>query len=283
MSHFLHDRRSAILVVTILALLFVLMAFQVRTGGGGDPETFLFKMVSPLVRAGSWVTGGVSEGWHQYVDLRGTRERNAGLEKEIMELRQTLSALEDARAQNERLRVLLSLKRAISAPGIAATVISNESVGLSRTLILDRGSDDGVRPNMPVVAAQGTVGRVWVVGAHNCKVQLITDADAGTAVLVQRSRVQGVLLGRGSDYCSMEYVSRLDDVREGDLIVTNGLDGIYPKGLPVGPVRRVGQGKGDLRTITVLPRVKFNRLEEVLILLSNEIEVPETAPAKATP
>jgi rod shape-determining protein MreC len=102
------------------------------------------------------------------------------------------------------------------------------------------------------------------------KVQLITDAAAGTAVLVQRTRVQGILLGRGSELCSLEYVSTLDDVKDKDLLVTSGLDGIYPKGLPVGRVGELGPRAGLLQTITVVPRVEFNRLEEVLVLLQAE-------------
>ncbi|MFQ5700675.1 MAG: rod shape-determining protein MreC [Acidobacteriota bacterium] len=281
MLHSVHDRRPALLLVALLALLFVVMAVQVRAGGASAAEGFVFRMFSPLVRATSAVTGTLSELWREYVDLRDVRRRDVALRTEVARLSLRLSELDGARLQNARLRSLLDLKEAIAAPSVAATVIGNESVGLSRTIIVDRGSEDGIRPNMPVVATEGTVGRVWIVASHTAKVQLITDSDAGTAVLVQRTRVQGILLGRGSDSCSMEYVSRLDDVQEGDLIVTNGLDGIYPKGLPIGPVRRVGEGPGVLWTIMVKPRVKFNRLEEVLILLTNAIELPEGAAAGA--
>lgn len=276
MLAFLRDRRPASLLILVLALLFIMMAVQVRAGGASDTETLLLRIASPVIRLSSGITGSLTGVWDGYVALRGLREDNKGLEAELTRLRLELHELEEARLQNSRLRSLLELQEGIGAPSLAATVVGNRAAGLSRTILINRGSADGVAPNMPVVAPDGIVGRVWSVTPHVSKVQLITDGDAGTAVLVQRTRVQGILLGRGADLCSMEYVSRLDDVQKGDLIVTNGLDGIYPKGLPIGPVYRIAQGQGILRRITVEPRVKFNRLEEVLVLLSSEISLPET-------
>jgi len=131
-----------------------------------------------------------------------------------------------------------------------------------------------------VVGSSGVVGRVWTVSPGLSKVQLLTDAAAGTAVLLQRTRVQGILMGGGTDLCTLEYISTLEDVKEGDLVITSGLDGIYPKGLPVGRVGKVSPGEGIFWTIAVIPRVEFNRLEEVLILLRSDIPLPEPPPVK---
>jgi len=268
MFQFLRDRRPALLLIAILALLFTLMAAQVR-GGTGAAEGLVLRGVSPILRFAAAATGGLSNIWQGYVDLRGVRDTNDTLRSELRLMTIRVNELEEARIENERLRSLLELRQAIGTSSVAATVIGNK-IGLSRTLLVDRGSDHGIRPNMPVLATDGVVGRVWTVSPRVSKIQLITDADAGTAVLVQRTRVQGILQGRGADVCSMEYVSIHDDVVEGDLIVTNGLDGIYPRGLPIGPVEQVGEGQGTLRLIAVRPRVRFNRLEEVLILLVEE-------------
>lgn len=282
MLQFFRDRRPALFLVAVLALLFTLMAAQVR-GGTATAESLVLRGMSPVLRLATAATTGVSEIWYGYVDLRGLRDRNHDLESELTRMTIRLNALEEAALQNDRLRSLLDLKEAIAHPSVAATVIGNKSLGLSRTILVDRGSDHGVAQNMPVISVEGVVGRVWTVSPRISKVQLITDADAGTAVLVQRTRVQGILQGRGADLCSMEYVSMHDDVAEGDLIVTNGLDGIYPRGLPVGPVIQVAPGQGTLRAITVEPRVGFNRLEEVLILQvpPGGVEIPD--PVEGTP
>jgi len=277
MLRFLRDRRPGVLLATILASLFILMAIQVRRGTGAGSEGFLLRLASPFIRASAAITGGLSGAWSDYVSLRGASDRNKTLERDITALRLELHELEEARLENERLMRLLDLKEGIGAPSLAARVIGNKSAGLSRTILIDRGTADGLTPNMPVVAAEGVVGRVWTTSPRVSKVQLITDAEAGTGVLIQRTRVQGILFGRGTEVCTMEFVSQIDEVQEGDLLVTNGLDGIYPKGLPVGPVVKLGRGQGVLRTITVDPRVKFNRLEEVLVLLTSRIDLPGVA------
>ena len=275
MSRILRDRKTAFFLLVVVASLFVLMAVQVRQGGPVASEGMLLRLASPLLRAGAAVSSVVSGIWGDYVDLRGTRRRNAELEVELTELRLELQKLEESRLQNDRLRSLLDLKEGMGTSTVAASVIANNTLGLSHTMLIDRGSASGLKPNMPVVSSMGVVGRVWTVAPHVAKIQLITDAQAGTAVLVQRSRVQGILLGSGTGLANLDYVTMHDDVVKGDLLVTSGQDGIYPKGLPVGEVDRLGEPRGVLRTIQIAPRADFRRLEEVLVLLSADIPLPE--------
>ncbi|MGH9870378.1 MAG: rod shape-determining protein MreC [Candidatus Polarisedimenticolia bacterium] len=275
MTRLLRDRRTAFFLLVVVASLFVLMAVQVRQGGPVASEGMLLRLASPLLRAGAAVSSVVSGIWGDYVDLRGTRRRNAELEVELTELRMELQKLEESRLQNDRLRALLDLKEGMGTSTVAASVIANNTLGLSHTMLIDRGSSSGLKPNMPVVSSMGVVGRVWTVAPHVAKIQLLTDAQAGTAVLVQRSRVQGILLGNGSDMASLDYVTMHDDVAKGDLLVTSGQDGIYPKGLPVGTIDRLGESRGIVRTIQVSARADFRRLEEVLVLLSADLPLPE--------
>jgi rod shape-determining protein MreC len=275
MFQFLRDRRTTFFLLVVVASLFVLMAVQVRQGGPVSSEGYLLRLASPLVRVASGITGGMTGLWNDYVNLRGTHHRNAELELELTELRMELQRLEEARLQNERLRALLDLKEGMGTPTVAAHVIANNTLGLSHTILVDRGSDAGLQPNMAVVSSSGVVGRVWTVSPKVAKIQLITDAEAGTAVLVQRTRVQGILLGSGSEMVALEYVSTHEDVAEGDLLVTSGQDGIYAKGLPVAVVDKVGDARGILRSIQAAPRVDFRKLEEVLILLRSDIPLPE--------
>ena len=278
MIQFLRERRTLLLLAAVMVSLLVLMATQVSKGAPSGGETLLVRVASPFLRAGSAVTGGVSGLWHEYVDLRHTRSRNASLEEKLTLLQLEVQKLDEAGRENERLKALLDLREAIGGGTVAARVIGNNARGLSHTILVDRGASSGIRPNMAVVAAEGVVGRVWVVSDHVSKIQLVTDTAAGTAVLLQRTRVQGILLGDGSELCALEYVAALEDVKEKDLLVTSGLDGIYPKGLPVGRVAEVGPVMGLLKSVWVLPRVNFNRLEEVLILLGTPQLPAEEAP-----
>lgn len=278
MIQFLRERRTVLLLAVVMVSLLVLMATQVSKGSPSNGESVLLRIASPFLRAGSAVTGGISSVWNEYVDLRHTRSRNASLEEKLTLLQLQVQKLEEAGRENERLKALLDLKEAIGGGTVAARVIGNNSRGLSHTIIVDRGASSGLRPNMAVVSAEGVVGRVWVVSDHVAKIQLLTDTAAGTAVLLQRTRVQGILLGDGSELCTLEYVAALEDVQEKDLLVTSALDGIYPKGLPVGRVAEVGPVAGLLKSVLVLPRVNFNRLEEVLILLT-----PPPAPIAEVP
>lgn len=278
MIQFLRERRTGLLLAAVMISLFVLMATQVSKGSPSGGETVLMRIASPFLRAGSAVTGGVTGLWHEYIDLRHTKSRNASLEEKVTLLQLEVQKLQEAGRENDRLRALMDLKEAMVGGTVAARVIGNNSRGLSHTILIDRGSASGIRPNMAVVAAEGVVGRVWVVSKHVSKIQLLTDAAAGTAVLLQRTRVQGILLGDGSELGSLEYVAALEDVQEKDLLVTSGLDGIYPKGLPVGRVAEVGPASGLLKAVWVLPRVNFNRLEEVLVLLAPPPETGKELP-----
>ena len=275
MFQFLRDRRSGLILLGILALLFALMAMQIRQGGPAPQEGTLLRLASPVLRGISGMSRGLSELWGEYVNLRHTRQRNTSLEERLTLMNVRLQQLEEAGIQNHRLRGLLDLKEGMGVNSVAAIVIGNNSTGLSHTILLDRGSEAKIEPNMGVISATGVVGRVWTVSTGVSKVQLITDVAAGTAVLVQRTRVQGILLGAGADLCTLEYVLRADDVRKGDLLVTSGLDGIYPKGLAVAEVWEVSGSGGLLRRITAVPRVEFNHLEEVLVLRRNDIPIPD--------
>ncbi|HZI94282.1 MAG TPA: rod shape-determining protein MreC [Patescibacteria group bacterium] len=280
MPQFLRDRRAFFLLIAVVASLFVLMAAQLQGRSASGTESWFLRFASPFLSVASSVTGGGAGVWDEYVNLRHTRARNASLEEKVGQLEMELKKLEEARIENDRLRALLDLKEGMGISTVPSRVIGNNSTGLSRTLLVNRGSDSGVKPNMAVVGSSGVVGRVWTVSPGLSKVQLLTDAAAGTAVLLQRTRVQGILMGGGTDLCTLEYISTLEDVKEGDLVITSGLDGIYPKGLPVGRVGKVSPGEGIFWTIAVIPRVEFNRLEEVLILLRSDIPLPEPPPVK---
>ena len=135
-----------------------------------------------------------------------------------------------------------------------------------RTVTLDKGTRDGLRADMAIISPAGVVGRLVVPSARSAQVQLLVDRNAAAGALVERSRAQGVIVGGGDDKLMMEYVSEVSDVVVGDIVVTSGIDGIYPKGFEIGRVERVEKNGTAYKRITVKPSVDFSALEEVLVV-----------------
>jgi rod shape-determining protein MreC len=279
MTRSIHERRPAIFLVILLVALFGLMAGQVRGGPLSRLEGGLLYVTAPLLRGAHAVTDGVKEVWSGLLggDSPG---RVRALEEQIAQLNLEKQRYEEQALENDRLRALLDLKQNLPVSTIAATVLANSFRAATKTCLVDRGTDQGVAHDMPVVNPQGVVGRVLAAGTGLSKVQLLIDASAGVAVLVQRTRVQGVLMGRGDQVLELRYVSTIDDVQAGDLLLTSGQDRIYPRGLPVGVVAEVREGTGLLKSVTVVPRVDFDKLEEVLILKRGDIPL---APGEMPP
>lgn len=263
----IRERPAAILLVAILFGLLVLMSVQV-TGREGTTalERGLFGVTAPVARLFSGSVGGARSIWQDYVDLRAAQEENRALRAELRRLETERSRFESVRQENRRLRELLDLRERIPYTAIPARVLSNESLGPQGTLVIDRGARDAVAANQPVVAPGGIVGRVLVADAATAKVQLITNAAAGTAVVLVRTRLQGLAEGRGGRSLRLRWIPQFEDVRPGDLLVTSGLDRIYPAGFPVGEVSRIGEGAGVMKEIQIVPAVDSARLEEVLVL-----------------
>lgn len=215
---------------------------------------------------------GVVSFWLSYVDLRRVRQDNARLRSRADALQTELHEIHQRAGASARLRTLLELQQRLEEPGRAAEVIARSGLPWFRTLILGRGSSDRVSLDAPVISPAGVVGRVIAVAAGTSKVQVLLDQHSGTAVLVDRTRVSGVVSGQvgssgfGPRDLLMKYVPQRSDVATGDLVVTSGLDGIYPKGLVVGHVIRVAIGSGLFQDVHVRPSVAFDRLEEVLVL-----------------
>jgi len=273
MNKSLPERRPFLLLVALLSSILVLMSSQVRTIRGTTLlEDSLLNVAGPFVRGVSGGAGSVAGVWGSYADLRGVWRENQVLRSKMEQMEEKGREGEEFRMENLRLRELLDLRRSQEYPSIAAEILALGSAGQSRTALIGRGTRDRVRRNMPVVNRQGVVGRVIAVGDRVAKVQLLIDPSSGVAGIFQRGRGQGMVVGMGDEGCRMEYVSELENVEVGDVVVTSGLDRIYPKGITIGVVSSVEEGDQLTQSVMIRPEVEFRRLEEVLILLR-----PETA------
>lgn len=232
-------------------------------------ERVVLGITAPVQRGMDAVVDAVAGVGSRFLGVFGSSQELARLAAENRRLRSELERLEEVRLENERLSRLLEFREAtdIQARALPARVIAEDASSWFRTIVIDRGRKDGVEEGLSVVVAEGVVGRVIKSAAAESRVLLITDASSALAGLVQRSRARGVCRGRG-DLLAFDFAMHWEEIEVGDLIVTSGMGGVFPKGLSVGTVKRVELNENGLfQSVEVTPAVDFYRLEEVLVLL----------------
>ncbi len=264
-------QRSGILFIAMIVLHIIVISAQVPAGPKSHVpilEAVTFGVFSEVQRFVSTAIGGVRQTWSGYVALRRVRDENQELKHQLADLQIRLQQQQALAESSARLQKLLELRDRSQLHTTGAAVIAAGATPDFRTMTIDKGTRDGLRPDMAVVSPSGVVGRVVIPSARAAKVQLLIDRNAAAGALVERSRAQGVVLGGGDERLRMEYVSDMADVEVGDTVVTSGIDGIYPKGFAIGRVERVEKGTGTYTLIEVRPSVDFTTLEEVLIVLT---------------
>jgi len=208
--------------------------------------------------------------WGNYLWLVDTRQRNIKLENENQQLRAQLQQVQEITLQNKRLRDLLNFVDELDRAALPAQVIGEDASNWARTIVIDKGSQDGLSSGLPVVAAQGVVGRIIKIAPNSSRVLLITDASSAIAALIQRTRTRGVVRGRGDDL-SIEYALRTADIQVGDLLVTSGMGGVFPKGLPLGTIDAVKKDQfGLFQQVNATPTIDFSHLEEVMVIVGED-------------
>ena len=267
MLEFLRRNRVLVAALCFLALAAVLVASTAtgrgRTDGVGR---LLLDVMAPLQRAGSVASRGIGELWRDAAALFRRRAEIDALESRITTLEEQTVRLEEADQENKRLRDLLAFRERLAGEVLAAAVIGRDATGLARTLTIDRGERDGVVKGAAVLAPAGVVGQVFLASAHAARVLLITDHNSGHDAIVHRTRARGIVEGTVTEGCGLKFVKRTEDLQPGDIVVTSGVDGIFPRGLPIGQLVNVDKrGQGLFQYAAVRPFVDFDRLEEVLI------------------
>ena len=278
-------QRTGYLFVAVVLGHILLISAQVQSKSGGRVlETVIFTAFAQVQRGTAGVIGSVRNVWGNYVGLRGVRAENEVLKKQLADLQVRLQEEHALAQRTERLQQLLELRNRAALPTVAAEVIGGQSSPELHTIVIDKGLDDGVRADFAVLSPQGVVGRVLDrLAPHAARVQLIISRNAGAGVMIERSRAGGVIVGGAGDPpLEMEYVSNLADVKVGDIVVTAGTDGIYPKGFPVGRVETTDRPAGLYRRIRVRPVVDFSNIEEVLVVTARPTDgsVPPVTQAR---
>lgn len=264
-------QRTGWVFFSVMLAQVLLVSVQVQTRSGLPViEAVSFGAFSRVQGATSSMVRGVRDVWTNYASLRGARDENATLKQQLAELEVRLQEQRALAARTAQLQTLLELKQATALPTVAAQVIGgnpNARAGL-REVTIDRGTADGVQANMAVIAPKGIVGRVIGQPAtHASRVQLLIDRNAAAGAITERARVGGLIAVGAEEGLIFDLVPNLQDVKPGDLVVTSGIDGIYPKGYAVGWVESSERGSSLYRDIKVRPAVDFGSLEEVLVVL----------------
>lgn len=271
--------RGGYLFVAVLIGHILLISVQVTTRAGVPLlQAAVFGTLAEMQRAGAAMVDGAGSVWSGYVALWGVRAENAALRAQNDALRVQIQQQVSIAGESQRLHELLQLKDAARVTTLAADVVGGSVSPDFRTVTIGLGALDGIAADMAVIAPEGVVGRVVLTGPYVAKVQLLIDRNAAALVLVDRTRAQGIALGGQDGLLGLEFVSPTAELAEQDLVVTAGMDGIYPKGFVVGRVETVEKSGGAYRRITVRPAVDFTRLEHVLVVtgpkLASAVEQP---------
>jgi rod shape-determining protein MreC len=258
---------AAVLLIFSLAVLSYSVARQSETG-------FLRKTVleaaAPVESAVNLSLKGLHDTWKRYLFLVGLEDENRRLRKLNAALSDQLNRYREGHIEGMRLRKLLNLAEDLPNRAVAARVVDRSRTSLFKTILINKGTADGLRVGFPVLSEQGVVGRVIETAWHASQVLLLIDENSNIDALIQRNRAQGILQGAGAAGCNLKYISRVEEVRAGDVVLSSGLAGVFPKGLLIGFVTGASRsGEGLFQKIDVAPAVDFGKVEEVLALITD--------------
>jgi rod shape-determining protein MreC len=277
-----NKERVAWVLFPLLLLQLVLLSLQIERPSG----TILFKSwtlraQAPIITACSAITNGVHNVWYGYIWLAGARTENEQLRRKVNQLSLLNRSYEQALQENARLQQLVSMSERMTYRTIGARVTARTPNFLANIIYIDRGSSDGVSIDAPILSGNGIIGRVLLVSEHQSQVQLITNPNASIGVMLDQSRTPGVLKGTGDFQLDLNYIGNAQEVASGEVVISSGLDKIFPKGIVVGTVVETHKGKNVFREIKVKPLVDLIHLEEVSILM-NEAK-PDKSSEKIDP
>ncbi|MGC9198230.1 MAG: rod shape-determining protein MreC [Acidobacteriaceae bacterium] len=235
--------------------------------------------ITPVEALVQFSSARVRGAWDDYVDLRHTRQQNAALQDEVARLREEEASFAEDAAQGRRLQRLLEFREQYALSNVAAEVIGTSGSDRSRVLYLNKGSDDGLKPDQPVITPDGVVGKIRDVFPHTAQLLLINDPSSGAGVVLASTRIRCILRGTESGQVEINDLTPDSRIKVGEPVVTSGGDLVFPRGLPVGTVQSIALDPlhQPYTAITVKPAADLNRLEEVLVITATSATLPPAA------
>jgi rod shape-determining protein MreC len=288
MESFFTRYKNVLVLVTVLLMQTISLAIQVKrpveTGApDGESVTLLrhwvVAAVTPFERFFHGIGHGVRGGWSNYVDLRHTRQQNHDLQEEVARLRLEQAALAEDAIQGHRLQALLGFQEHYVATTVAAQVVGGSGSDTSRVLYIDKGSKDGLRPDQAVITPDGIVGKLRDVFPRTSQVLLINDQTSGAGVLLETTRIRGILRGSLAGQIQINNLTADSRIKPGEQVLTSGGDQVFPRGLKVGTIESIAPDPDHqpYTLIRIKPSANLFQLEEVLVITGTQAELPGDA------
>jgi rod shape-determining protein MreC len=285
---FLTRFKNALFLIAVLLTQAIALAVQVRSpvdpSEPDGPSVRLIRMwatatVTPFERAAHAVGSGVGRGWSDYIDLRHVRRQNGDLQQQLTRMKIEQTAIAEDALEGRRLQALLGFREKYVAATVAAQVIGASGSEQSRILTIDKGSNDGLKPDMAVITAEGIVGKLRDVFPTTAQVLAINDPTSGAGVILASTRIRAILRGTAAGRVQIGNLTADSRIKPGELVLTSGGDQVYPRGLPVGTVESIAPDPDHqpYTAIVVHPAVDLNRVEEVLIITGTQPDLPQLA------
>jgi len=290
MESFFGRYKNPLVLMAVLFIQVVGLATQVKRPSDpkvpNSPGTRLIRVwtvtaFTPIERTFVGIGHFFRNGWHNWIDLHGVRKQNQDLQAEVARMRLEQVRLREDAEQARRLQGLLGFRESFISQTLAAQVIGTSGTEKSRVIYIDKGVHDGIKNDMAVITPDGVVGKVKDVLPLSSQVLLINDRDSGAGVILEKSRLQGVLKGTTLGDMQVDGVMADEKVEAGERVIASGGDRIYPKGFPVGTVSSVAPDResGAFLIIKVRPAADLSRLEEVLVVTKMAEQAPTTTTA----
>jgi rod shape-determining protein MreC len=296
MESFFSRFRNPLVLIAIVLVQVIALAVQLPARGSGldagaDADghhvtllrRWIVATVTPVEGALHSTGSHARSAWNDYIYLRNTRTQNQQLEQQIARMREEQAAFAEDAAQGRRLQALLQFKEHYITQTVAAQVIGTSGTDRSRVLYIDKGWQDGLRPEQAVMTPDGVVGKLRDVFPHTAQVLLLSDASSGAGVILMPSRIRGILRGSATGQVEIDNLTSDSRIKPGEKVITSGGDMVYPRGLPVGVVESIAP---DLQhqpytTIKVKPWAGLQQLEEVLVITGTSSTMPPAQQADA--
>lgn len=264
-------------VILLLLSALILMSLRVKQRKGVEfIDALLMEICSPFQKASTFVIKSVHGAFREYLFFFHLQKENAMLRQRIAELLKENHQMKEMVLANERLKRLLEFREKLSTSAVAAEVIGQDPSSWFRSVTINKGEKDGVQKGMAVISPEGVIGQILKTSPYHSIVLLITDYNSAIDSIIQRTRAKAIVEGLGENRCQLKYLLRKEEVVVGDVVVTSGLSGNFPKGLMVGEIKKVEKhGHGVFQYAELVPCVDLTKLEEVLVITRSSPSLQE--------
>jgi len=281
MQAFVSRHRAFFILMVVMVAQLLLLSVQItRNQNVRLIQVWAVRAFDPFERSVHWTVSKTTGTWRNFTGLWGAQKQNQELTRELAAARSQILQLSQQASEADRLRALLDFKNRSPFQTVAAEVIASSPGERSNAIFIGKGLDAGFSADLAVITPAGVVGKIIAVFPHSAQVLLITDPSSGLGCILEKTRIQGVMKGSGQSYGQLHYIMNNQPVSVGDMVLTSGLDQIYPQGLPVGTVTRASPGN-IYKDILVAPAAGLDRLETVLVVPKSAAQ--EQVPVKNGP